>query len=1188
MKKITLILLAIWFSAGLINAKDNSKHIQIKENGETNISLISNDKQSSVIEFSVNAYELTQILNSKGNGFVVKLPQGSQIQQKGAPDLSKLTSSVIVSGTQRMEIDIVNSDFIEVKNIDITPSRGNLYRNMDLDKIPYEKGEVYEKDEFFPGKLAELREPYIVRDFRGQTIITYPLQYNPVKKILRIYTKLQVRIVATNSHGINQLISTPKNGINAEFSEIYSNQFLNYSKSRYEPISETGNMLIVCHPDYVSDMADFVEWKSKKGISVELVPFTNETTGTTADALKTYVSNYYSNNGLTYLLLVGDGEDIPSLYKSGDSDVAYSYVSGSDSYPDLFVGRFSAESSNHVKTQADKVIYYERDMDESATWLTNAMGIASNEGGGSQGDDGESDILHMNNIKSDLTNFGYANVAEVYDPGATALAVATQVNAGVSVINYVGHGSDFEWVTSGFSTSNCDALTNVNKYPYIFDVACVNGNFHDQTCFAEAWARASSNGDATGSVAIIASTINQSWDPPMDGQDEMVDILVESYENNIKRSFGGIAYSGCMHMNDEYGTAGDKMTDTWITFGDPSVIVRTKTPEIMSISHPAEILIGVSTIVVDVNADNALACLSLNGEVLGTAVSSGGSAIISFTALSEVVDLDLIVTAYNKVTYQTIVSVIPANGPYLAVKSFVVNDESGNGEVEYAESFNIDLTLENVGTEISEGITASITTDDAYVVSIIENIDVTFQNIAPQANAIVTDKFIVQVKDSVPDQHQIQFNIAVTDNYGKKQVYSSIKKVTLNAPVIKIVGISYNDDFSGNDVNGIIEAGETGEVIFEIKNSGHTDLSAVNAELSLIAASEYLTLNTTLSPVGELLMGSTTMAKFNVTASENTPIAKHIPVGIKVTGGAFETNDQLDVVIGIIPIFIMGEDDVITTCDGIFLDPGGYENYGISEEFIVTILPGEVGKATSVAFTEFGLESGYDYLKIYNGSTVSASSLIGSYDGTSASVIGDNGVVTANNEAGALTFKYYSDDYITKLGWVANITCVDNPLIEKFELTFNVTDANGAINGAIVTIGENDVTTNSSGVAEFTLQAGIYAYSITMNDHMDASGTVEIVDADLTKNVEMTIVGVNEQIVNSLQIYPNPSNGKFIIEGAIIKEIEVFNSAGISVAKQREVKSNVIELNTLEQGIYFVQITTNNDVVGLRKISIIK
>ena len=63
-------------------------------------------------------------------------------------------------------------------------------------------------------------------------------------------------------------------------------------------------MLIICYDDFISSMNPFVQWKNKKGIPTEIVPVS--TIGNTVNDLQDYINNYYYNNGLTYLLLVGD------------------------------------------------------------------------------------------------------------------------------------------------------------------------------------------------------------------------------------------------------------------------------------------------------------------------------------------------------------------------------------------------------------------------------------------------------------------------------------------------------------------------------------------------------------------------------------------------------------------------------------------------------------------------------------------------------------------------------------------------------------------------------------------------------------------------------------------------------------------------------------------------------------------
>jgi len=260
-----------------------------------------------------------------------------------------------------------------------------------------------------------------------------------------------------------------------------------------------------------------------------------------------------------------------------DSDVNYSYIVGNDHYPDLFVGRFSAETEAQVITQVTRTLDYEINPITDTDWFTKAIGIASSQG---TGDDNEYDYEHIRNIGNKLISFTYDYAYEFFDGSQggndaagnpSSSMVAEGINSGATIINYTGHGSTTSWSTSGFSSNNVNNLTNNGKLPFVIAVACVNGNFVNSTCFAEAWLRAENNSEPAGAIATFMSTINQSWDPPMRGQDEMNDILTEAYSDNIKRTFGGITMNGCMNMNDVYGSGGYTMTDTWTIFGRPFI-----------------------------------------------------------------------------------------------------------------------------------------------------------------------------------------------------------------------------------------------------------------------------------------------------------------------------------------------------------------------------------------------------------------------------------------------------------------------------------------------------------------------------------------------------------------------------------------------------------------------------------------
>ena len=267
---------------------------------------------------------------------------------------------------------------------------------------------------------------------------------------------------------------------------------------------------------------------------------------------------------------MGDVAQVPTFTVSGGgSDNTYGYLSGNDHYPEIFVGRISAENITHVQTQVQKILTYEKNPLNGNGWLNRGTGIGSDQG---PGDNTEYDYQHIRSIRTKLMNYEYVNCSELYDGSQggmdatgspTAAMVSNDVNNGTGIIYYTGHGSDVSWGTTGFASTNITSLTNTTAWPFIFSVACVNGNFTTGTCFAEAWMRATYNSQPTGAIATLMSTINQSWNPPMSGQDAMINILTESISGNTKRTFGGISMNGCMKMVDNYTTDGEEMIDTW-------------------------------------------------------------------------------------------------------------------------------------------------------------------------------------------------------------------------------------------------------------------------------------------------------------------------------------------------------------------------------------------------------------------------------------------------------------------------------------------------------------------------------------------------------------------------------------------------------------------------------------------------
>jgi len=639
------------------------------------INVLEQSKTHIILEYVIEDFNLNEIHVKNEVFHDIDLNDEPDFLTKYSPKLPHINRSLIIPDISSINASIISSEYQEYEDINIVPSKGNPTRNIDLNTIPYSKGAIYNLDDNFPGNIVQLDEPYILRDYRAQVLQVNPFQYNPVSKVLQVYSHLIIEIDFNGQNYINAFNRNDRgtDKLVKDYYYLYSDRFLNYDsyETRYNPIDEDGEMLVICYDDFCDDMDPFVSWKNQKGIKTTLVP--KSQAGTTANSIKSYVEDFYNSHNLTYLLLVGDKSQIPTFevgsgWSDGESDISYAYISGNDSYPEFFVGRFSASNSSHVNTQVERTIEYERYPQLNANWYTKGLMIASNEGAGSGHDGGESDWQHARNMRDDLLDYYYNDIDEMYDgshngedssgnPSDTM--VRNAINDGLGIIHYTGHGDTDVWVTTNFNNSDVNALTNSNELPFICTVGCKSGDFGG-TCLGESFLRSTNGTEPTGAIATFMSTVYQAWAPPMEAQDEMVDILTESFENNRKYSFGGISWNGCLEMNDNYGSDGDDETDHWTLFGDPSVELRTNAPSSITISHsgainPEE---GAYEVVVNGNYDNVLGALSYNGSYLCSAYANNGSIIlVPEEDISNYNEITLTVTGYNTTTLVESISV---------------------------------------------------------------------------------------------------------------------------------------------------------------------------------------------------------------------------------------------------------------------------------------------------------------------------------------------------------------------------------------------------------------------------------------------------------------------------------------------------------------------------------------------------
>jgi len=1302
--------------------------------------LVADRGTSTTLKFNLNELNLTEV--EYGTAFAASSSKAPLISEKGAPELFYLTATFIIPDRGGSELEISYGTFTDYENIEIAPSKGPIQRNIDPETIPYEKGEVYDRDAFYPGTFTKLREPFIMRDIRGQSLDIYPVQYNPVTKVLRIYSEITVTVNNTHDAGINEFANQKRNNtINAEFNQLYGSMFINHSANRTPQhpytLEEAGELLIICHPPFMEAMKPYVDWKRSIGRKTTLV--STATTGTTVTAIKTYVQNYYDdpNNNLTYILLVGDNEQIPTrTYNSqaggspnpAGSDHFYGQLVGNDPYVEAFVGRFSAENIAHVQTQVQRTIYHERDLTTADTWLGKAIGLAANEGGsGSQGHDGpEADYAHMNKIRTRMLDYGYDPVYQEYTcnvpgvPNTTVTQISSRFNTGVGAANYCNHGSQNAWALCGtnYTSDHVGQLQNAGKLPYIMSVACVNGRFMGGSCFAEAWLRATQGGQPTGAVAVLMATLNLWWNPPMTAQDAYVNICLDLppyYPTEVapgtKRTFGGATINATMLMMNIHGSNNNDLSkedfESWLVFGDPTLMLRTKTPQEMAISHNNVIFFGMSEFAVTCDAEGALVTMSAidNDEViiLGTAVVADGIANINlYEPITSPAPLTLTVIGHNKVTYiNTDIIATPAAGPYVVPAGYVVQ---GNGKLTYTSvNTEIEVTLNNVGVEATTALTVTIACNDSQI-TIINN-TATCPSIPAGGSAIV--KFNVTVANDIPDNKSFLLDVTTTES-GKGQSWSGKLPLKAYAPEFSLEKVLINGVEGGN-----LEAGSVANITTIVKNKGGADAYAVKGDLEikspyisfacedltlpaqLLNANETMELTFTVvteseMPYGhiadiDLLLNAQYDRSFTTSFTASNTGSSNYCAATYTTGCG--SNDKFTQVI----LYKTSEPTnlLINKLDGTCTS-GGYENY---TNITIPLEPGQQYTIkVKCGFSSQTVKGWFDF----NGNNVfdANEQLITLTCSTSNTEYTANFTIPTEFTPGTSRFRLrcvYSNTAFTACssqtyGQVHDYTIVLPELYPRVqnveaELSASHITVNwelpeeGTPNGYNVYRNGNKLNSTLITAPSFTEQnitEGVYAYNVTamyetkesyaeMSNVIcffelceipeDLTGTDELKTAILTWNapkrnssllgyniyrdgdklnnvlltgreyrdeelengkyiynvsavyelmceeseftegveVEIDYVGINDLQNNSHKIYPNPTTGYVTISGEGLSNVEIYDIQGRLLAQYNNVKEKLqINVNNYDNGIYLVRLYSENSVVVVKRLVVIK
>ena len=272
------------------------------------------------------------------------------------------------------------------------------------------------------------------------------------------------------------------------------------------------------------------------------------------------------------------------------------------------------------------------------------------------------------------------------------------------------------------------------------------------------------------------------------------------------------------------------------------------------------------------------------------------------------------------------------------------------------------------------------------------------------------------------------------------------------------------------------------------------------------------------------------------------------------------------------------QNGTITTCNALFYDDGGPNgNYHDRKEYTMTFMPATTGGILEAIFEEFTLESNYDFLYIYDGTSTSAPSL-GTFTGNNGP-----GTVTATNDEGALTFRFSSDYGVNEPGWKATVHCVGTYAPIELEIS---ADPEAVEEGEPCQL--SVVATGGTGVYTYLWEPADAINEGTIDDPTSANpivrpmgtpeSTYKVTVTDSEGNtasdditIQVSPVSVHENDFAS-HIYPNPNNGIFTINVTGEFNYQLFNGLGQVILSGVGNDNTLVNAQGLPQGIYFLRL----------------